>query len=117
MKKAVIKEHDIEDWHVREWANGWVEVTGMLGVNYPATSYSPSTGFHVRTATVPLPVTLDTGRPRTALAIDSSSGLHAFNARLQSSGDELKLTTGQPAENKGELSAYLTSLYVAGYKV
>ncbi len=111
-----MKEYDSGDWHVKEHANGWTEITGTLGVDYSATVHSSSTGYHYRTGTVTLPVALDNDRPRTAMAIDSSGGLHAINARLQGSGGELKLTTGQPAENKGELPGYPTSLCVAGYK-
>lgn len=116
LTNPVTAERDTGDWHVRERADGWTELTGTLGVDFPATVHSPSTGFHVRRATVPLPVALDTNRNRVAMAVDSSPGLHALNVRIHSSGDELKLTTGQPAENKGELPGYLTSIYVAGYK-
>lgn len=116
LTNPVTAERDTGDWHVRERADGWTELTGTLGVDFPATVHSPSTGFHVRHATVPLPVALDTNRNRVAMAVDSSPGLHALNVRIHSSGDELKLTTGQPAENKGELPGYLTSIYVAGYK-
>ena len=116
LTNPVTAERDTGDWHVRERADGWTELTGTLGVDFPATVHSPSTGFHVRHATVPLPVALDTSRNRVAMAVDSSPGLHALNVGIHSSGDELKLTTGQPAENKGELPGYLTSIYVAGYK-
>lgn len=116
LTNPVTAEHDTGDWHVREHANGWVEVTGTLGVDYSATTYSSSTGFHYREGTVRLPVALDTNRNRVAMAVDSSPGLHAFNVRIHSSGDGLTLTTGMVVASSRELPGYLTSVYVAGYK-
>lgn len=111
-----MKEYDSGDWHVKEHANGWTEITGTLGVDYTATVNSPSTGYNYRTGTVTLPVALDINKPRVAMASDSSPGLSVFNTRMHSGGDVLTLTAGMVASSDRELPGYPTSLYVAGHK-
>lgn len=115
MKNALVKEYDTGDWHVVKHASGWVEITGMLGVNYSGTSYSQSTGFHCRSGAVTLPVTLDLSKPIMAMATDSSLGVSTLRTRL-SGENELTIVLGTMAAGPNPATGLLTSVHVAGYE-
>lgn len=114
LQYAVVDEYDIGNLHVKEYANGYVVIEGTAEVDFTVTSFSSSTGFHVRTGSVSLPITFDATKNHVAFAADASSGLFFIKALLN--GNVLGLTSGQAVQGTVALPDWKTSIYVAGYK-
>ena len=108
-------EYDEGDWHVKKYANGWVQMEGTPGVDYGATKYSSSTGFHFRNGTVSIPVKIDRAKPCAVVGNDCSPGLQVLNFTF-ASDNSIYITAGQNVQGIA-ISEYKTSIKVCGYSL